>query len=191
MWSQYIRYNDTYKKWLYVKWKLSWYGIFYVKYGKWYRVIRYFKWKPSVNGIFICQIWSVIKIEFIRSVETIVICVTIHNVSKKVEGSFILEIETLVIRETEIWHIKSLYTFRPARRPLIARSLPAHCPITARATPNYQDRNWFPDVKLYCIRLIPLRSYCSRYISNRQCSLSASVRPMVEVIHNSWYSRSR
>jgi hypothetical protein len=65
-------------------------------------VNQYFKWKQSVNGILICQIWPVVEIEFICSIETIVICVTIRNVSQNVEGPFKLEIETVAIHEANI-----------------------------------------------------------------------------------------
>ena len=99
---------------------------------------QYFKWKQSVNGILICQIWPVVEIEFICSIETIGICVTIRNVSRNVEGPFILEIETVAIREANIWRIKTLYTFRPGHRPPIARPSPAHHPLITRAAPDYR-----------------------------------------------------
>jgi len=151
MWWRYIRYNDTYKLWLYIKWKLVRYGNFYVKYGKRYRENQYFKWKQSVNGILICQIWPVVEIGFICSIETIVICVTIRNVSRNVEGLFILEIETVAIREANIWRIKTLYTFRPAHRP----PMPAHRPLITRSLSERHPTigHFMPAISGGCISL--------------------------------------
>ena len=53
----------------------------------------------SVYGNFIFYIWSIVETEFVHSMETVTIHITILNILGNVVAQFILEIENVFICE--------------------------------------------------------------------------------------------